>query len=144
MKRILWFPVIVLSLLLSGGIAQAQIVGQLDANIPFAFHAGLARFPAGKYIIRTQEGSDFSAMEIQSADGEHSALFDVRAAQSVRAPHTGELIFNHVGNRYYLAKIFDDGDKNGVVLLDTGYSKKYGAGLDKGEQKHVPILHSGS
>ena len=27
--------------------AQAQIIDQLDVNVPFQFHAGNAKFPAG-------------------------------------------------------------------------------------------------
>ena len=31
--------------------AQGQIIGQLEANIPFTFHAGGAKLPPGKYTI---------------------------------------------------------------------------------------------
>ena len=144
MKKLLLFPALVLSLLLSGGIAHAQITGQLDADIPFQFHAGHAKFPAGHYVIRMVDETDLSTMEIQSADGKYSALFEVRRAQAPRTPRTGELIFNHVGDRYFLARLFDDGEKSGSAVVDTGYSKKYGAGLEAGEQKHVPINHAGS
>jgi hypothetical protein len=131
-------------LLLVSGIARAQIIGQIEADIPFPFHAGLAKFPAGKYVIHMEENSDLSMMEIQSADGKSSALFEVRDARAASDPVTGELIFNHLGDRYFLAKIFDKGEKSGSAVVDLGYSKKYGAGLEAGEQKHVPIYHSGS
>jgi hypothetical protein len=109
MKRIHLVPVFILSMLFGGGVAQAQLIGEIEADVPFPFHAGLAKFPAGHYIFHMEEGSDLSTMEIQSADGQHAALFEVRDAQTPRPPHTGELIFNHVGDRYFLAKIFDDG-----------------------------------
>jgi hypothetical protein len=141
MKKLLLFPAVVLSLLLSSGAAHAQIIGQIDADIPFPFHAGLAKFPAGNYILRMEEGSNLSVLEIQSADGKHSALVEVREAQSKSEPQTGELIFNHVGERYFLARVFDDNNKLGSAVLDSGYSKKYGAGLEVGEQTHVPIHH---
>ena len=39
---------------LAAGIsAHAQIIGQIEANIPFQFHAGSAKFPAGKYILKS-------------------------------------------------------------------------------------------
>jgi hypothetical protein len=144
MKKLLSFPVFVLSVLLTSGIAYAQIVGQIDADIPFPFHAGPARFPAGKYVLRIDENSDLSILEIRSADEQHSALIAVRDAQARRTPRSGELIFNHIGDRYFLTKIFDDGEKSGSAVVDSGYSKKYGAGLEAGEQKHVPINHAGS
>jgi hypothetical protein len=144
MKRIHLVPVFILSMLFGGGVAQAQLIGEIEADVPFPFHAGLAKFPAGHYIFHMEEGSDLSTMEIQSADGQHAALFEVRDAQTPRPPHTGELIFNHVGDRYFLAKIFDDGNKNGSAVLDAGYSKKFGASREAGEQKHVPIVHAGA
>src|SRR3984885_15458196 len=60
--------------------AQGQIIGQLEANIPFTFHAGEAKLPPGKYIISFLDGSDLGAMEIQRADDRTSALFEVREA----------------------------------------------------------------
>ena len=144
MKKPFSLPALLLSLLLSSAIAHAQIVGQIEADIPFAFHAGATKFPAGSYILRMKDDSNLSVMEIQSADGKYSALFEVRDAQARHAPRTGELIFNHVGDRYFLARIFDDSDKDGGAVVDVGYSKQYGAGLEGGEQEHLPIHHSGS
>lgn len=144
MKWTRLLPVFVLSMLLSGAPAPAQVIGRLQADVPFPFHAGLAKFPAGRYVFHMEEGSDLTTMEIESADGTHSALLEVRDAQAPRPPQHGELIFNHVGGRYFLAKLFDDGVKNGEAVVDTGYSKKYGAGLTSGEQKRVPIVHSAS
>jgi hypothetical protein len=136
--------IVVLALLLTGGIAHAQIIGRIEADIPFPFHAGAAKFPAGKYTIRVEDGSDLSTMEIQSADGKVSALFEVRSAQAQKSPQSTELIFNHYGNRYFLARIFDEGEKAGSAVVDSGYSKKYGASLEAGETEHVAGRHSGS
>lgn len=101
-------------------------------------------FPAGKYKIRVDDGSDLKTMEIQSADGKSSALFEVRSAQAQNNPQSTELIFNHYGNRYFLAKIFDEGARAGSAVVDSGYSKKYGASLEAGETEHVAGRHSGS
>jgi hypothetical protein len=136
--------IVVSVLLLTSGIAHAQIVGQIEADIPFPFHAGAAKFPAGKYTIRVDNGSDLKTMEIQSADGRSSALFEVRSAQAQNNPQSTELIFNHYGNRYFLAKIFDEGAKAGSAVVDSGYSKKYGGSLEAGETEHVAGRHSGS
>ena len=123
---------------LAGSISShAQVIGQLEANIPFQFHAGMAKFPAGKYILRVEQGSDLTTMEIQSVDGHSAALFEIRDAQAPASPKATELIFDHVGNRYFLAKIFDEGDKTGSAVVDTGYAKKYGADLESGQQEHV-------
>ena len=62
------------------------IIGQIEANIPFQFHAGSAKFPASKYILRVEQGSDLGTMEIQSYDGHSSALFEIRDAQAPTSP----------------------------------------------------------
>src|ERR1700692_1489630 len=78
--------------------AHAQVIGDLDVTIPFQFHAGDAKFPAGKYIIHTVDNSDLTMMEIISADGSPSALFEVRDAEAISAPAKSELIFNKYGD----------------------------------------------
>ena len=103
----------IVAIALAAGIsAHAQIIGQIEANIPFQFHAGNAKFPAGKYILRVEQGSDLGTMEIQSYDGHSSALFEIRDAQAPTSPKKTELIFNHVGNRYFLSKIFDQEEQS--------------------------------
>ncbi len=59
--------------------APAQIIGNLEVNIPFQFHAGNAKLPPGKYIIHMLDNSDLTIMEISSADGSTSALFSVQS-----------------------------------------------------------------
>src|SRR6266852_3044181 len=60
------------------GKAHAQIIGDLNVNVPFQFHAGNAKFPAGKYRIHMLDNSDLTVMEITSADGSTSALLEVQ------------------------------------------------------------------
>ena len=55
--------------------AQGQIIGQLEADIPFTFHAGGAKLPPGKYTIHFLDNMDLGVMEIQSADGRTAAMF---------------------------------------------------------------------
>src|SRR5271156_1293003 len=108
--------------------AYGQIIGQLEADIPFTFHAGGTKLPPGKYVIHVLGGSDLTVMEIQSADGRTSALFEVREAHDSTEPKMSELVFNHYGNRYFLSKLFDDGEKVGSAVVDSGYSRQYAAG----------------
>jgi hypothetical protein len=120
--------------------AHAQIVGDLEADIPFPFHAGNAKFPAGKYIIHTLDTSDLSDMEITSADGSTSALFQVRAAQAHSTPRKTELIFNKYGNRYFLEKLFDEGEPSSSEVIESNYEKRVGQAAAEAQQ-HVPAHH---
>jgi hypothetical protein len=124
--------------------AQAQIIGQLEADIPFTFHAGGAKLPPGKYTIHVLDNSNLGLMEIQSADGRTAALFQVREAQDSTEPKKSELVFNHYGNRYFLSKLFDDGDKVGSAVVESGYAKQYASGGASGEERDVPASHPGN
>src|ERR1700756_5129581 len=104
--------------------AHAQIIGNIEVNVPFQFHAGNAKLPAGKYIIHMLDNSDLTVMEISSADGSTSALFQVQDAEANSTPAKSELIFNKYGNRYFLAKLFDEGNANGSEVSKSRYEKR--------------------
>ena len=122
--------------------AHAQIVGELEANIPFQFHAGDAKLPAGTYVIRVLGTSDLSLMEISSVDGSASALFTVHDAEANSAPATNELIFNKYGKRYFLAKLFDEANPNGSKVDESRYEKTVSKATAEA-QAHVPAFHRG-
>jgi len=124
--------------------AQGQIIGQLEANIPFTFHAGGSKLPPGKYVIHVLDNTDLNLMEIESADGRTAALFQVREAQDSTEPKKTELVFNHYGNRYFLSKLFDGADTLGSAVVDSGYSKKYAPGEASVEEKDVPASRPGN
>jgi hypothetical protein len=119
---------------------QAQIVGTLEANIPFQFHVGGAKLPPGKYTIKVLDNTDLTVMEISAADGSSSALFEVRDAQAKSSPHTSELIFNKYGNRYFLEDLFDESNPRGSAVVKSGYEKLIGEATAEG-QEHVPAQH---
>jgi hypothetical protein len=130
----------VFALTIFAGKAHAQIVGDLDVNIPFQFHAGNTKLPAGKYRIHMLDDSDLTVMEITSADGSTSALFQVQESDANSAPAKSELIFNKYGNRYFLAKLFDEGNPNGSEVLKSRYETKMSqAALEA--QERVPAHH---
>jgi hypothetical protein len=122
--------------------AHAQIIGDLEVNIPFQFHAGNTKLPAGKYRIHMLDDSDLTIMEISSADGSTSALFQVQEAEANTTPAKSELIFNKYGNRYFLAKLFDEGNPSGSQVLKSPYEKKVSQQAAEA-QAHVPAHHRG-
>src|SRR5579862_383008 len=137
-----FFIALVLTLTISPTKAHAQIFGDLEVNIPFQFHVGNAKLPPGKYTIHTLDNTDLKVMEISSADGSTSVLFDVRDAEANFRPAKSELIFNKYGDRYFLAKLFDEGNPSGSVVDESRYEK----GTNKAAaeaQAHVPAHHKG-
>jgi hypothetical protein len=122
--------------------AHAQIIGDLQVNIPFQFHVGNTKLPAGQYVIHMLDGSDLRVMEISSADGSTSALFEVQDAEANSTPAKSELIFNKYGNRYFLSKLFDEGNPSGSQVLMSRYEKKVSQETAEA-QAHVPAHHRG-
>ena len=141
--QLLWLLIAsVLALTMYPTKARAQIIGNLEADIPFQFQAGNAKFPPGRYIIHMQDNSDLTIMEISSADGSTSALFEVQDAQTNSTPTKGELTFNKYGNRFFLASVFDEGNAFGSALAKSRYERRVGQAATEA-QAHVPTHHRG-
>ena len=136
------FMALVFAAMMYPNQAQAQIIGSMEAGIPFQFHAGNTRLPVGKYLIRVLDDSDLTMMEISNPDGSVAALFQVRSAEASSTARKSELIFNKYGNKYFLEKIFDEGASDGSQLVGSNYEKRVGqAAADA--QEHVPSSHPG-
>lgn len=131
---------LLLALAISPGKAHAQIIGEIEVNVPFPFHAGNAKLPAGKYVIHMLDDSDLTIMEISTLDGSTSALFEVQPTQASSAPAKSELIFKKYGNRYFLAKVFDGGSSDGSRLIVSRYEKSVSQAMAATEE-HVPAGH---
>jgi hypothetical protein len=130
----------VFALTIFAGKASAQIDGDLDADIPFQFHVGTRELPAGKYRIHVLDEASQRIMEITSADGSASALFQVEESDVNSAPTQSELIFNKYGDNYFLSKLHDEGNPSGSELIESRYEKQ----LSKGAvvaQEHLPAHH---
>ena len=137
-----FFITLVFALMLYPDKVHAQIIGNLEFSIPFQFHAGNAKLPPGNYIIRMLDNSDLTVMEISSADGSISALFDVQDAEANSTPAKTELIFNKYGNRYFLAKVFVEGNANGSEVSKSSYEKKIGQATTEA-QTRIPAHRKG-
>ena len=136
------FIALVFALTIHPPQAHAQIIGELEVTVPFQFYAGNAKLPAGKYILHMLDNSDQRIMEISTADGSTSALFEVEDAEANSAPPKSELIFNKYGNRYFLARVFDEGNPDGSRVPASQYEKRVSQAATEA-QEHVPAYHQG-
>ena len=116
MKK-LWLVLVVMSCLLgiAEGTARAQIVYPIEADIPFDFTVRQITLPAGHYTVK-RLGSDPEVMEILGADYRHPYVFLVESAQVSNTLRRGELIFDRVGDRYFLSEVFEQGTNIGVEV----------------------------
>ena len=121
--------------------AHAQVVGDIRGDIPFSFYAGNTKFPPGTYTIRALNDPDLGGvMEIYNAEGSISALFEVRNAEANSAPPKTELIFNKFGKRYFLARLFDEGEASGYAVIESHYERKFAQAAAE-RQERVPAQH---
>lgn len=97
-------------------LAQAQVVDTIVADVPFGFIVRDTTLPAGKYTIKRLDSINPSAMEIRSADGTGRLVFIAGSALAVKLPDQTELVFDRIGDQYFLSKIFEVADRSGVEL----------------------------
>jgi hypothetical protein len=143
MKQKLFYLFVLLgAILIAGGRkAEAQVSQSVDATIPFHFHAGGQEFPAGAYTIRSMNAADDSLMEIRSADGKKAALFETEQSDITAAMKDDELIFNHVGENYFLSEIVDADAGTGAEVFNPNYSGKQQSAPASGQTHVHAFLH---
>jgi hypothetical protein len=117
--------------------AQAQVAETVVmADIPFAFMVRDTTMPAGQYTVKRLDSVNPNAMEIRSADGAERLVFLVGSAQAVTPSDQTKLVFDRVGDHYFLSEIFEVGNRTGVELKQSRAERQ----LEKlGETAH---LHS--
>jgi hypothetical protein len=141
-KLLLLFIAFIFALALHTEKAQAQIIGRLEADIPFQFNVSNTELPAGKYFIRVLDDSNLTMMEISSADGSTTTLFNVLSAEANATPDKSELTFNKYGDRYFLATMFEEGNPDGSQVVESRDEKKMAKGAGE-SQEHVAAVRQG-
>jgi hypothetical protein len=132
------FAGLVLALTIGATKAKAQIIGDIAVKVPFQFYAGNTKLPAGEYRIHVLDDSGLTMMEITSADGSTSALFQVEETDAKDTPTKSELIFNKYGDQYFLADLFDEGESSGSEVLKSRYEQRISKNAEQA-QEHVPM-----
>jgi hypothetical protein len=132
MKKMICKPfltLILLGLMMPVIAAGIQVISRVTFSTTFPFTAGNAKLPAGIYSIRPTD-DDSEIMEISSADGKTSALFETMMAEMPRTPTKGEVVFKKYGDNYVLSEIYEPGSKFGAMTIKTHaerqQAKKYG------------------
>jgi hypothetical protein len=140
-KHIIYLFALLCATLAGANTAHAQVVGRIVATVPFPFNAGTAQYPAGSYTFQVVDGSNLDLMQMTTPDGRTAALFEIRDAEAKDTPQSTKLIFNHVDGHYFLARMFDEGEKSGTALIAGG--KKFDQKM-AAEETSVPATHSGN
>ena len=101
--------------------AQIRSDANIRANIPYSFVVNNTTLPAGTYVITVADpyASDLTVLEIRSANGKTGVLFDTQPVTVPGlAPQTA-LVFDKIGDTYFLSKVFMKDYEGGNQLLKS-------------------------
>jgi hypothetical protein len=121
---------LIVAVAMSAPKAHAQVMGSLHVTVPFEFQVGTITLQPGKYIVQPVDESDLTVMEIRNADGSSSAFFEVQSVEARSVPAKDELIFKKYGNHYFLADVFEEGNRSGDKLIQSRNEPNTGQALD--------------
>ncbi|MEK6336674.1 MAG: hypothetical protein AABM67_17240 [Acidobacteriota bacterium] len=122
---------------------QAQIESDVTimANIPHAFVVRDTTLPAGKYTVRMADANENSnVLEIRSAKGKMAVLVETQPIDEVGAAGRTELVFDQIGDQWFLSKVFLKGDDSGNQLEQTKMQRRLEDGGLKAEIRSVALF----
>ncbi len=113
-----------ISLLLTAVQALAQGTDISTYAIPFGFHAGNVKLPAGQYIVKVPP-SPKGILYLESPNGaRHATLLTVPFLQE-KLQGPSKLVFNQYGTAYFLSKAWDGLGRSGQELIRSKAEKEY-------------------
>jgi len=123
--NLLFFTSAASLLFLAASSGNAQIVGQVDADIHHGFTIVNTTLPPGRYVFRWSPGSNQDrTMLVTSGDGNKSVEFLVRQSTDSLTPTHSDLIFNRYGDKEFLTRIYERGDKSGVAVAEPSRAEE--------------------
>ena len=110
--------VTVFSMFLALAVAsvQAQAPSKVEVNIPFDFSAGKSTFKSGVYSIKRGSGN---LLMLKNTADKTTVLLNAPLTISSQDIKAGErLVFNKVGDQYFLAEIWLTADSGRQLILE--------------------------
>jgi hypothetical protein len=135
-----------LCLLTVGGgvVANAQIDSdmRIQANVPFAFAVGDTTLPAGNYEIKRVDDNAPNVLELRSADGRTSVIFETENAQTRddQAASKTELVFNKFGDEYFFSQLWVSGSVSGSDLPKSRMEKRLASSGSQSERHSLAAV----
>jgi hypothetical protein len=123
MKKML---VLMLALLFVG-FAYAQDSRALIGEVPFAFHVGNAKLPAGEYLVGPILSGNPYLLSVRSVEVKEpaSALIISYGISTNKAPETAKLVFTkYADGNYFLSEIWHPYSNTGVHTVKTSRERE--------------------
>lgn len=122
----------------SAAWAQTDNDTTVEANVPYTFVVGRTTLPAGKYIIRMPDSSEPNVLEIRAANGHTAVAFETEDTN--QTPNKDELVFNKVGDNYFLSQVWITGSASGNQLVKSKMEKRLEANGMQPQQTTVATI----
>ena len=114
MKRYVLSGLVALALAMaSAATSYGQMAYRVEAKIPFEFFVSGKVLPDGAYVV-TQDSPNF--LTIQSRDGGNGVLALAAYARSNKPRQEATLVFDRIGDHYFLTQIWEPGSDVGVQV----------------------------
>ena len=115
--------VVVLLMMSAFTTAHAQTTNHFTANIPFDFHVGSDRLPAGEYTVRClNPSSDVKVLQLRKTDGKASVVLHTNGIVG-RMNQNSRLVFSRYGNQYYFARAWLGSERIGMQAIKSRQEK---------------------
>ncbi len=115
--------VVVLVTMAAFATTHAQTTNQFTADIPFDFHVGGERFPAGEYTIRClNPSSDVKILQLRKTDGESSVVLHTNSIVG-RINRNSRLVFSRYGTQYYFSLAWLGSESLGMQAVKSRQEK---------------------
>jgi hypothetical protein len=100
---------------------QAQAPAKVEVDIPFEFSAGKTTFKPGVYSIKRASGN---LLTLQNKNDKSTVLLNAPLTLSSQNTKAGErLVFNKIGEQYFLAQIWLTADSGRELIVDRKEAK---------------------
>ena len=125
MKKQLLHIAITLSLFLMLGVAAAaQTTREMTIAIPFDFYVGKTALGAGTYTVYRMSSTTGDGFMLRSADRRTKVIFNTQSIRSAGAPLGGKVEFRRYEDKYFLARVWTDGNNIGRELQQSSLERK--------------------
>ena len=107
--------------------AQIETDATIRATIPHSFVVHNTTLPAGTYTIGVAEkdtAADLNVLEITSANGKTNVLFDTESITGTRPARHTELVFDKIGDTYFLSQVFLKGDNGANQVVKSKMQRR--------------------
>ena len=125
-------------LMIGLGVGHTQVMNQVSFTMSEPFTVANTTLPAGKYMIRSVQGTDQAVLEVASVSGHPSVMVEADSAQPDAAQAGSHLVFNKYKNVLALSEVFPSGGSAGYRLVQ-GQREKLASKTEKPTKQTVAL-----